>query len=58
MVKNAGMTVYYIYVSSERPSTFSGLRQDFFFLRFGLKPSDLHLKLENFSCFITSGLGL
>jgi len=56
MVQKLGMTVYDINVSSKRPSTFSGLRQDFFFLRFGLKRFELTPYLKNFSCFITSGL--
>ena len=56
MVQISYMTDYYINVSSECPSTFSGLRQDFFLLRFGLKHFELTLYSENFSCFITSGL--
>lgn len=48
--------VYYINVSSGCPSTFSGLRQDFFFLPVWFKTIWTYAFLENFSCFITSGL--
>lgn len=54
--ENTCIKVYYINVSLSCPSTFSGLRQDFFFLRFGLKQFGLTLYFVNFSCFITSGL--